>query len=156
MGFDYGCPYGFLEKYTPSRLYVSENLSSSISEYLPKTVDELLDLNVDLPEYPRFVQSVSKSLPTADKNSLLPVFIVPGLGLSRVQPLIGKIMHPVYCAEFPGYVNSVENAALSLIWVSLVNGLEIGLKIAFPRDTTRTRVFTVGRWDLYFSFVRSL
>lgn len=26
-------------------------------------------------------------------------------------------MHPVFCARFPSYVNSIENAALSLIWV---------------------------------------
>lgn len=88
-----------------------------ISEYLPKTVDELLDLNVDLPEYARFERCVSKGLPDTDKNSLLPVFIVPGLGVSRIQPLIGKIMHPVFCAKFPSYVNSVEDAALGLLWV---------------------------------------
>jgi len=100
----------------PSYYYFLENANLT-SEYLPKTTDELLDLNVDLPEYPQFVQCVSKGLKSTDKNSLLPVFIIPGLGLSRIQPLISKIIHPVYCAKFPSYVNSVENAALSLIWV---------------------------------------
>lgn len=94
----------------------SENLDP-ISEYLPKTIDELLDLNIDLPEYPRFKQCTSKSLPYTGNNSQLPVFIIPGLGVSRVQSLINKIMHPVYCAKFPSYINSVENAALGLIWV---------------------------------------
>lgn len=96
----------------------SENINS-ISEYLPKSIDELLDLNIDLPDYPRFEPSVSKGLQNTDKNSLLPVFIIPGLGLSRIQSLIDKIMHPVFCAEFPSYsVTSVENAALSLLWVT--------------------------------------
>lgn len=88
----------------------------SISEYLPKTIDELLDLNIDLPEYPRFEQCTSKSLPNTGNNSLLPVFIIPGLGVSRIQPLINQIMHPVFCAKFPSYINSVENAALGLLW----------------------------------------
>lgn len=97
--------------------YVLDNRLNSISEYLPKTVEELLNLNVDLPDYPRFQQYVSKSLPNTENNSLLPVFFIPGLGLSRIQPLISQIMHPVFCARFPSYINSVENAALSLIWV---------------------------------------
>lgn len=101
----------------PSCYYFLEN-SDLTPEYLPKTTDELLDLNVDLPEYPQFVQCASKGLlQSTDKNSLLPVFIIPGLGLLRIQPLISKIIHPVYCAKFPSYINSVENAALSLIWV---------------------------------------
>lgn len=90
----------------------------SISEYLPKNVEELFDLNIDLPEYPQFEKRVSKGLQITDKNSLLPVFIIPGLGITRIQPLINKIMHPVYCAKFPSYVDSVENAALSLLWVT--------------------------------------
>ncbi|XP_026815045.1 fatty acid synthase-like isoform X2 [Rhopalosiphum maidis] len=90
--------------------------SNSISEYLPKTIDELLDLNIDLPEYPRFESCTSKSLPNTGNNSLLPVFIIPGLGVSRIQPLINQIMHPVFCAKFPSYINSVENAALGLLW----------------------------------------
>lgn len=94
-----------------------DNQHNSISEYLPMTVDELLDLSVELPDYPRFEQYVSKSLPNTDKNSLLPVFFIPGLGLSRIRPLLSQIMHPVFCARFPSYVNSIENAALSLIWV---------------------------------------
>lgn len=92
----------------------------SISEYLPKTIDELLDLNIDLPEYPRFEQCTSKSLPITGNNSLLPVFIIPGLGVSRIQPLINQIMHPVFCAKFPSYINSVENAALGLLWVTIM------------------------------------
>lgn len=96
---------------------VAENLNT-ISEYLPKTVDELLGLNVDLPEYPRFDQCVSKGLSNTGKNfGLLPVFIIPGIGASRIQPLTKKIMHQVFCAKFPSYVNSIENAALSLLWV---------------------------------------
>ncbi|CAI6344354.1 unnamed protein product [Macrosiphum euphorbiae] len=88
----------------------------STSEYLPKTIKELLDLNIDLPEYPRFEQCTSKSIPNTGNNSLLPVFIIPGLGVSRIQPLINQIMHPVFCAKFPSYINSIENAALGLLW----------------------------------------
>ncbi|VVC35574.1 Hypothetical protein CINCED_3A020887 [Cinara cedri] len=85
-------------------------------EYLPTTADELLDLYTNLPEFPQFEECVSKGLQNVDKNSLLPVFIIPGLGVSRINPLINKIMHPVFCARFPFKVDSVENAALSLLW----------------------------------------
>lgn len=97
-------------------MYFSENINS-ISEYLPTTIDEYLDLNVDLSEFPHFEKFVSKGLQNTDKNSLLPVFIIPGLGVSRIQPLIGKIMHPVFCAKFPSNLHSIESAALSLLWV---------------------------------------
>lgn len=89
-----------------------------ISEYLPKNAEELFDLSIDLPDYSQFERTVSKGLQITDKNSLLPVFIIPGLGISRIKPLIDKIMHPVYCAKFPSYIDSVENAALSLLWVT--------------------------------------
>lgn len=103
----------------------SEKLNS---EYLPTTADELLDLYTNLPEFAQFQKCVSKGLQNDEKNSLLPVFIIPGLGLSRINPLISKIMHPVFCARFPIQVDSVENAALSLLWV---NNLYISL-LYFP------------------------
>lgn len=98
------------------RFLFLENINS-ISEYLPSTMEEYLDLSVDLPQYSHFEECVSKGLKNTDKNSLLPVFIISGLGILRIQPLINKIMHPVFCAKFPSDIHSVENAALSLLWV---------------------------------------
>lgn len=104
----------------PKHFYIFLENFNSISEYLPKTIKELLELNIDLPEYPRFEQCTSKSIPITGNNSLSPVFIIPGLGISRIQPLIKQIMHPVFCAKFPSYINSVENAALGLLWVTII------------------------------------
>ncbi|XP_050431818.1 fatty acid synthase-like [Adelges cooleyi] len=89
---------------------------NDLTEFLPNSIAELLDLNKNLPDYPKFEKCISKGLQHTDKNSLLPVFIIPGLGIKRIQPLISKIMHPVFCAMFPPYVNTIENAALSLLW----------------------------------------
>uniref|UniRef100_A0A2S2QQD5 Fatty acid synthase n=1 Tax=Sipha flava TaxID=143950 RepID=A0A2S2QQD5_9HEMI len=111
-----------LEDSKPVTVVVSDSLKpkenlNTLSEYLPQTVDELLGLSVDLPEYPQFDKCVSKGLPNTDNDGgLLPVFIIPGLGLPQIEPFTKKIMHPVFCAKFPSYVDSVENAALGLLW----------------------------------------
>lgn len=87
-----------------------------VEQFLPSSSETELFLE-SFSEYATFQKEVSKCAEFSTRTQLFPIFMLPGLHLSRLRKLIRKLMYPVFCAYTSSAYSSVEQTARSLIEV---------------------------------------
>ncbi|XP_054279478.1 fatty acid synthase-like isoform X2 [Macrosteles quadrilineatus] len=89
--------------------------SSDVQEHLPQSLAELELLGLNLSQTQ--LQEVPSLSPRYEyvRHQLLPVFVIPGISSSRIEPLIQRLMHPVFCPTLPPSLTTFEQSATYLL-----------------------------------------
>lgn len=89
-----------------------------IHAILPSTFPELLSLANEVTKDPSLHEVVTRTLFHKEvRFNLLPVFVLPGTQIERLQPFLKNLMHPAYCVLLSEKQYSVERTAEILLQV---------------------------------------
>lgn len=90
-----------------------------IENFFPESVNELHLLNNKIAKEAGFIEVATKSPKLSQLKSVIPVFVIPGFKPKYIESFYKQFFYPVFEAQYPEDITSVNNLAETLVNVCL-------------------------------------
>lgn len=90
-----------------------------IKNFFPESANELHLLNNKITKEAGFIEVGTRSPRLSQLKSVIPVFVVPGLKPKCLESFYKQFFYPVFEAQFPEDIISINNLAETLVNVCL-------------------------------------
>lgn len=94
------------------------SINNIVSNFFPESVDELHMLNKKITETAGFVEVSTRSPRFSHLKSVSPVFVIPGFKPKSIEILYKNFFYPVFEAQLPKEIISIDELATTLVNVS--------------------------------------
>lgn len=102
-----------------------QQINNIITNILPESSDELHCLNDIQIQEPEFVEVSTRSPRLSQLKSVIPVFLIPGFKPKLIKTFYEKLSYPVFEAQLPGNISSIDEISQILVNVRSINALKI-------------------------------
>lgn len=100
-------------------------MNNIITNFFPENNEELQLLNDKILKEVRFVEVQTKSPRYSHLKSVTPVFLIPGFKPKLLDTFYKKMFYPVFEAQLPEDINSIDELSIILVNVCQKSYLHI-------------------------------
>jgi len=94
-------------------------MNDVIANFFPESADELHLLNKKIAKEAGFIEVSTRSPRLSQLKSVIPVFVIPGLKPKPIESFYKQFLYPVFEAQYPENISSIDNLAEALVNVRL-------------------------------------
>lgn len=112
-------------------------INNVASNFFPENADELHQLlNDKITDTATFFEVPTRSPRLSQLKSVVPVFVVPGFKPKIMEPLYKHFFYPVFEAQLPECVYSIDELSETLVNVSKTQAIVLEMRLVELRDQT--------------------
>jgi len=93
-------------------------INDVVINFFPESAYELHLLNNKIAKEAGFIEIATRSPRLSELKSVIPVFVIPGLKPKSIESLYKQFFYPVFEAQYPDDIISIDNLAETLVNVS--------------------------------------
>jgi len=94
-------------------------MNDVIANFFPESAYELHLLNNKIVKEAGFIEVATRSPRLSQLKSVIPVFVIPGFKSKSTESFYKQFFYPVFEAQYPEDITSIDNLAETLVNVCL-------------------------------------
>ncbi len=103
---------------TMNNYFAEMKTSSTLQEYLFQDLKILEDIGNRINDTVQFEEVTSLSLKYSDTRGVYPIFVIPSIQFQSLEPILQKLVYPVFSATLTSSYYSTQEVASKLFHVS--------------------------------------